>query len=285
MAKEKTGVVQSIVTKKDLLYAWFKWFIFSHCCINYERFESLGFTNAISHILAKLYPSKEDLSEALERHQEFFNTEPYIGIVIMGISVAMEEQRAKDGSVSGEAITAVKTGLMGPLAGIGDTLNQAIIYPILLAFSVALVLENNLGVAGVVIYCVLVVAAMAAQSIYFVNYGYRLGKDAVSKILKGGLMDRIVHAAGIVGCGVLGALTATYVSLSTTLTYGSGEQAISLQADFLDQLMPKMLPARGDARLLLAGQEGQGRDQDHGNPCGGRRGAQPAAHYIMKRRS
>ena len=242
MAKEKTGVVQSIVTKKDLLYAWFKWFIFSHCCINYERFESLGFTNAISHILAKLYPSKEDLSEALERHQEFFNTEPYIGIVIMGISVAMEEQRAKDGSVSGEAITAVKTGLMGPLAGIGDTLNQAIIYPILLAFSVALVLENNLGVAGVVIYCVLVVAAMAAQSIYFVNYGYRLGKDAVSKILKGGLLDRIVHAAGIVGCGVLGALTATYVSLSTTLTYGSGEQAISLQADFLDQLMPKMLP-------------------------------------------
>lgn len=242
MVKEKTGVVQSIVTKKDLLYAWFKWFIFSHCCINYERFESLGFTNAISHILAKLYPSKEDLSEALERHQEFFNTEPYIGIVIMGISVAMEEQRAKDGSVSGEAITAVKTGLMGPLAGIGDTLNQAIIYPILLAFSVALVLENNLGVAGVVIYCVLVVAAMAAQSIYFVNYGYRLGKDAVSKILKGGLMDRIVHAAGIVGCGVLGALTATYVSLSTTLTYGSGEQAISLQADFLDQLMPKMLP-------------------------------------------
>ena len=242
MAKEKTGVVQSIVTKKDLLYAWFKWFIFSHCCINYERFESLGFTNAISHILAKLYPSKEDLSEALERHQEFFNTEPYIGIVIMGISVAMEEQRAKDGSVSGEAITAVKTGLMGPLAGIGDTLNQAIIYPILLAFSVALVLENNLGVAGVVIYCVLVVAAMAAQSIYFVNYGYRLGKDAVSKILKGGLMDRIVHAAGIVGCGVLGALTATYVSLTTTLTYGSGEQAISLQADFLDQLMPKMLP-------------------------------------------
>ena len=242
MAKEKTGVVQSIVTKKDLLYAWFKWFIFSHCCINYERFESLGFTNAISPILAKLYPSKEDLSEALERHQEFFNTEPYIGIVIMGISVAMEEQRAKDGSVSGEAITAVKTGLMGPLAGIGDTLNQAIIYPILLAFSVALVLENNLGVAGVVIYCVLVVAAMAAQSIYFVNYGYRLGKDAVSKILKGGLMDRIVHAAGIVGCGVLGALTATYVSLSTTLTYGSGEQAISLQADFLDQLMPKMLP-------------------------------------------
>ncbi|WP_308754525.1 PTS system mannose/fructose/sorbose family transporter subunit IID [uncultured Anaerotruncus sp.] len=242
MAKEKTGVVQSIVTRRDLLYAWFKWFVFSHCCINYERFESLGFTNAISHILAKLYPSKEELSEALERHQEFFNTEPYIGIVIMGISVAMEEQRAKDGSVSGEAITAVKTGLMGPLAGIGDTLNQAIIYPILLAFSVALVLENNLGVAGVVIYCVLVVAAMAAQSIYFVNYGYRLGKDAVSKILRGGLMDRIVHAAGIVGCGVLGALTATYVSLSTTLTYGSGEQAISLQADFLDQLMPKMLP-------------------------------------------
>lgn len=99
-------------------------------------------------------------------------------------------------------------------------------------------------------------------------------------------MDRIVHAAGIVGCGVLGALTATYVSLSTTLTYGSGEQAISLQADFLDQLMPKMLP--GSPVTLVCFwlvKKGKGAIKIMGILGGGRRGAQPAAHYIMRRRS
>lgn len=241
----------SIITKKDLLYAWFKWFIFSHCCINYERFENLGWTNSISHILAKLYKTKEELSEALERHQEFFNTEPYIGIVIMGITAAMEEQKVKNETVTGEAITAVKTGLMGPLAGIGDTLNQAIVYPVLLAFCASLVLQNNLGLIGPVLFIVLNVGFMAIQSIYFINYGYRFGKEAVTKILKGGAMDRIITAAGILGCGVLGALSATYVYLSTALTYSSGETAISLQTDLLDTLMPKLLPL-GVTLLCLA---------------------------------
>jgi PTS system mannose-specific IID component len=239
---KKNTFENTLVTRKDLTYAWFKWVIFSHCCINYERFENLGFTNAISHILAKLYKTKEELSEALERHQEFFNTEPYIGIVILGITVAMEEQKSKGEKISTEVITAVKTGLMGPLAGIGDSLNQAIIYPIFLVFCVSLVLQNNFGLGGAIIFILINVGLMFAESIYFINYGYRLGKDAVSKILKSGLMGRIVNAAGIVGCGVLGALTASYVSLSTTLTYGEGENAISLQTDLLDTLLPKMMP-------------------------------------------
>ena len=108
---KKLTMKESLITKKDLLWAAVKWYLFAWQCVNYERFVSLGLTSSINHILAKLYKTKEELAEALTRHMEFFNTEPYIGVVILGIVVAMEEQRAVSGedAVPGAAITAVKT--------------------------------------------------------------------------------------------------------------------------------------------------------------------------------
>ena len=76
----------SLITKKDLLWAEFKWYLLAWQCVNYERFVSLGFTNSISHILAKLYKNEDELKEALTRHMEFFNTEPYMGVVILDIT-------------------------------------------------------------------------------------------------------------------------------------------------------------------------------------------------------
>ena len=234
----------SLITKKDLLWASFKWYLFGWQCVNYERFVSLGFASSINHILAKLYKNEENLKEALTRHLEFFNTEPYIGVVILGITIAMEEERAMKGNdeVSKEAITAVKTGLMGPMAGIGDTLNQAILIPLFLAITVSLTLDANLGVGGPIIFVILNCGVLWLQTWFFTNYGYKFGKSAVSRILKDGLMNKIVTAAGIVGCAVMGGLTSNYVSLSTKLSFGAGDAVIHLQSDLFDVIMPKLLP-------------------------------------------
>ena len=242
--KKESMFKNALITKKDLAWAAVKWYVFAWQCVNYERFVSLGLTSSINHILAKLYKTKEELAEALTRHMEFFNTEPYIGVVILGIVIAMEEERATKGDdvVSGEAITAVKTGLMGPLAGIGDTLNQGILYPLFLAIGVGLTLDNNMGLIGPLVFVVLIIGAMWLECWYFIKFGYRFGKDAVGKILDGGLMDKMVNAAGIVGCSVMGALTASYVNLTTKLQFGTGDAIISLQTDLFDAIMPKLLP-------------------------------------------
>lgn len=63
----------------------------------------------------------------------------------------------------------------------------------------------------------------------------------MGKILQGGLMDKLVNAAGIVGCCVMGALTASYVNISTKLAFGTGDNIISLQTDLFDAIMPKLL--------------------------------------------
>lgn len=241
----KETITNAIVTKRDIMWAWFKMFLFQFQCVNYERFHNLGLTNAITHILAKLYKTKEELAEAMTRHvSEFYNVEPYVGTVLLGIIIAMEEERAIHGEeqVSGAAITSIKAGLMGPLAGIGDTVNQGIIYQVILALGCSLTLDAGFGAWGALVALLLLNGVMAAESIFFVNYGYKFGRSAVSKILKGGLMSTIIHAAGIVGCAVMGALTANYVNLTTKLAIGSGEGAIYLQTSLFDALLPKLLP-------------------------------------------
>lgn len=238
-----TDQKNGILTKRDVMLAWIKMFMFQFQCANYERFHNLGFTNAITHILAKLYKSKEELAEALTRNMEFYNNEAYVGHVLLGICIAMEEERAIEGDekVPAEAISSVKAGLMGPLAGIGDTVNQGIVNTLIFAICVSLTLDAGFGAWGALIAAILMLGYALGESFILINMGYKFGRTAVSKILEGGLMNEVITAAGIVGCCVMGALTASYVSVSTPLTIGSGEGAVAIQTALLDVLCPKLL--------------------------------------------
>ena len=116
------AVKKSKITKKELFRAYNKWYWLcevSHC---YDRLQSLSFCASIQNTLRKLYPNDEEYQEALLRHLQFFNTEGTIGSVIHGITMSLEEEKAANKEISGEMIIALKTGLMGPVAGIGDTL-------------------------------------------------------------------------------------------------------------------------------------------------------------------
>ena len=110
------------LTNKDLFRVWNRWYFSTELSNSYDRLQALSFCNAISTGLRKLYDDDEAYKEALIRHLEFYNSEGTIGGVIHGIVLSMEEENANSQSVPGQVITGIKTGLMGPLAGIGDTL-------------------------------------------------------------------------------------------------------------------------------------------------------------------
>ena len=113
------------LSKKDVVRAFWRWTFFSHANYNYERLEATGLVHSYKHVIKKLYgDNPEEYKACIQRHMQFFNTEPHIGGVIPGIVLAMEEERANGAPITGEAINGVKTGLMGPFAGIGDTLWQ-----------------------------------------------------------------------------------------------------------------------------------------------------------------
>ena len=179
---------QSKLSKKDLNKSIWRWQFFSHANYNYERLQASSFALSMIPIIKKLYPdNKEKQIEAIQRHLGFFNTEPNFGAVIHGITVAMEEEKSDGAPISEEAINSIKVGLMGPLAGLGDTLTQGTIIPLLLAIGISFGEKGNLfGPLGV-----MVIGALIAQYVQF-NLALVLNIGSTVIDLQKDILDKII---------------------------------------------------------------------------------------------
>lgn len=229
------------LSKKDVLKAFWKWTFFSHSNYNYERLQASGVLQSMSHLPGKLYPDNpEEQKKFMERHMSFYNTEPHFGGIVNGMVIAMEEERANGAEITDDAINSVKTGLMGPMAGIGDTLWQGTLTPILLAVGISIASGGN--VMGAVAFSVLMAAIMLPIAYFMYMRGYKTGKTGVEAILSGGKMKQLISAASIMGATVLGSLTANYVNAASTMKIKVGATKLALQADVLDKLLKGMLP-------------------------------------------
>lgn len=229
------------LTKKEVVKAFWRWTFFSHANYNYERLEATGLVFAMKPVIKKLYGDRPDEYKAcIQRHMQFFNTEPHIGGVIPGIVLAMEEERANGAPITDEAINGVKTGLMGPFAGIGDTLWQGTMTPILLAFGISLGSQGNL--LGPVIYTLLMFGIMFPVAYICWMKGYSLGKEGIEKILGGNQLQMLITGASAMGAIVLGALSAQFVTVKCSAIIKLGALKMNVQETVFDQLFQGILP-------------------------------------------
>lgn len=229
------------LSKKDVVKAFWRWTFFSHANYNYERLEATGLVHAFKHVIKKLYGDDEQEYKAcIKRHMQFFNTEPHIGGVIPGIVLAMEEERANGAPITDDAINGVKTGLMGPFAGIGDTLWQGTLTPILLAFGISLGSQGNL--LGPVIYTLLMFGIMWPVAYFCWMKGYELGKDGIEKILGGNQLQMLITGASAMGAIVLGALSSQFVTVHCSAIIKIGSMKMNVQETVFDALFLGILP-------------------------------------------
>ena len=229
------------LTKKEVVKAFWRWTFFSHANYNYERLEATGLVFAMKPVIKKIYGDRPDEYKAcIQRHMQFFNTEPHIGGVIPGIVLAMEEERANGAPITDEAINGVKTGLMGPFAGIGDTLWQGTLTPILLAFGISLGSQGNL--LGPVIYTLLMFGIMFPVAYICWMKGYSLGKEGIEKILGGNQLQMLITGASAMGAIVLGALSAQFVTVKCSAIIKLGALKMNVQETVFDQLFQGILP-------------------------------------------
>ena len=239
------------VTRRDLVHSWLIWWFLIQANYNYERLQATGFAHTMSPIIRRLYHTPEDITAALKRHLTFFNTEPGWGSIVPGVIIAMEEQRANGADIDDDAINSVKTGLMGPLAGIGDTIDQGAITPILLALGIGIagvsVIAGQITTAtgnpiGVILYLALQLVATMGISYFLFTQGYYRGRSFVTDILRSGVMDKIVTGARVLGNIVLGALAAQFITLYLAPTLTINGTSLNLQTDILNKIMPGLLP-------------------------------------------
>ncbi|HWQ05961.1 MAG TPA: PTS system mannose/fructose/sorbose family transporter subunit IID [Feifaniaceae bacterium] len=229
---EETLEKKRLLSKKDVRRCYWSWMLWNLSAQNMERMEAPAIVRMLSIVREKLYPGDaEKQKQLLSRHTPFFNTEPYVGCIVPGIVLGMEEESAIGGELPGEMITGIKTAMMGPFAGIGDSLYVGTLIPILLG--IALGLSGTTGsMAGPVFYIVAHLAIMFPVTWLLFSRGYKTGISSVQQILGGGVKDRITKALSIVGLTVAGAITATSVNLQTGWVYTSGEMTIDLNTIF-----------------------------------------------------
>ncbi|KRM79398.1 PTS system mannose-specific transporter subunit IID [Lapidilactobacillus dextrinicus DSM 20335] len=180
---------------------------------NYERMQNGGFAYSLIPALKKLYTTKEDRASALKRHMEFFNTHPYLASPILGVTLALEEERANGAPVDDVTIQGVKVGMMGPLAGIGDPVFWFTVKPIIGALAASLAMSGN--ILGPIIYFIAWNLIRMAFMWYTQEFGYRAG-SAISDDISGSLLQNVTKAASIVGMFVLGSLINRWVSVKFT---------------------------------------------------------------------
>ena len=178
---------------------------------NYERMQNGGWVFAMIPAIKRLYSTQEEQSAALKRHLEFFNTHPYVASPILGVTLALEEDRANGAPVEDQAIQGVKVGMMGPLAGVGDPVFWFTARPILGALGASLALTGN--ILGPILFFVLWNVIRYAFMWYTQEFGYRVGTE-ITKDLSGGLLGKITKGASILGMFVLGALVERWVSIN-----------------------------------------------------------------------
>jgi len=246
-AKPAARAVPGLLTRQDVFRAWLRWLFFSHSTYNWERMQGLGFSHAMTPIVEKLYKNKEDVVAALKRHLIFFNTQPDIGGIIHGATIAMEEERASGAEISDEAINSVKVGLMGPMAGIGDTVQQGILIPIALAIGMGIATGGQLGTTtqgnalGPIFFAVIVAAGVWGGGWFLWWQGYKQGRAAVTNILQSGTLNRVITGAGVLGNFIMGALAVAFVKLSTPVVLTIGGTQFKTQ-EVLNSFMPNLLP-------------------------------------------
>lgn len=207
------------LTKADITKAWFIYWLGAEVSSSYERLQSLIFCASMTPIIKKLYPQKEEQVEALKRHLNFFNSEQTFGAVIQGISIAMEEQKTRGEAINDASITGIKTGLMGPLAGMGDSIIWAAVMPLILYPAITLAISYGM-----------------------VHKGYTLGRDSIISLLQGGRIKELIYGANVLGLIMMGALSASFVKITSPLKISALKGSEVVVQQILDSIAPGLLP-------------------------------------------
>ncbi|MDO4378459.1 MAG: PTS system mannose/fructose/sorbose family transporter subunit IID [Erysipelotrichia bacterium] len=206
------------LSKKSIFKSYVNWMMFNLSLYQPETMQAPALVKMFGDVREELYPNDpEKQKELLQRHLPFFNTEPFLGCLIPGIALGMEAEKAAGEDVPDELITAIKSALMGPFAGIGDALLPGTFVPVLIAIGCGL--SGNGSVLGAIFYIVVFLGVMIPLTWMLFNKGVELGASAAELILGNDLKDDIINALNIVGLMVVGCIACAYATINISWTY------------------------------------------------------------------
>lgn len=200
-----------------------------------------GFCYSLMPFINKFYKDDEEgRKQALSRSMSYFNTTIPLSTFIMGLVASMEKENSEREDFDTNSINAVKSSLMGPLAGIGDSIFWGVLRVIAGGVAVGLGAAGN--ILAPIVYLLLFNVPAILVKYYGTFLGYKLGSEYIQKIYSSGLMSILTKAASIVGLIMVGGMTASMVTFQSTYELSmKGQSVLDLQA-MLDQIFVGIVP-------------------------------------------
>lgn len=222
------------VTNKDLNRTAARYNFMACNIFNYESQQGPAVAWAMAPVLRKIYKKDDEYKAALNNHFNYYNSTTVMSSMILGATLAIEE---KDGIQAKETVQSLKTSLMGPFAGVGDTLVWVLWPTIIGSISGYMAQQGNPLGAIVWLICNIIFWFVKCK---FFKVGYTSGTKLITNL--GSKLSAFTEAASIMGLSVVGALIASSINIKTALDFKVGEVALNLQTDVLDKIMPALLP-------------------------------------------
>ena len=236
------------MTRKDLNKIYWRLQVFGvGLSIQSTTAQAISFAYCMVPVLKKIYKDapKEQRVNAMKRHLEYFLSQNTATGMILGICAALEETTSEDEK---EAIVAVKAGMMGPLAGIGDSVFKLTIQAIAGSVGAVYALQGNL--LGAILMFVIYNGINIAIKYGGIILGYQKGMEFITSGDQAKLMNNIINLATMVGVIVLGCLISSSVKLNIAYVLTVEETTVPIQS-LIDSALPNLLPLLATLGLYL----------------------------------
>ena len=222
-----------VLTSKDLRKTALRWMLMAINTFNYEGQMNTTVVYALAPALRKIYTNDDEYVEALNNHFKYFNAMPWLAEILLGATLAIEDNQ---GIESKDAVQALKTGLMGPISGIGDTIFWVLIPTIMGSIAGYMALEGN--PLGTILFLLLNVFFIIIRTRLF-ELGYKYGVKIITDF--GDKLNAFTEAASVLGLTVVGALVPTVSTVKTPLAFNAGDVTMEIQP-LLDKILPGLIP-------------------------------------------
>ena len=236
------------IQNKDIKQIWFRWFFSNAISHSFSRYLGPAFLWAIRPLIDKLYPNKEQRKAAYERHNMFYNTQvSWGGGTIIGITASLEQKRAEalaenktdEANQLTDLIINTKTGLMGALAGVGDSIDSGTVLYIFIAICLPWA-QKGMAIGAIVPF-VLMALYQSLMGLYFTHLGFGLGRSAATQLVGSKKMKGLIDGLSILGLFMMGVLGAQFVTVKSILKFNISGKSFVLQ-NILNQILPGLLP-------------------------------------------
>lgn len=206
---------------------------------NYENMQALVFLYAMLPVIDRYYDKEEDQIDAMKRHFTLFNITPAVFGFVTGLAASMEKVASENDDYDTSSINAIKTSLMGPLSGIGDSIFWGALKVVATGVGVSFASQGS--ILGPILYFLINFVPAWFAKMWLPRISFKLGINFLQQMEESGSMALVTKLCNIVGLMTIGAMATTMVKVNLAAEWTIEGNVLNLQ-NVINSILPSLLP-------------------------------------------